>query len=109
MNPMRLGKSYEDLNSNEFQKKMTGNANAVLLDVRTPAEFGESRIPKAINIDIMDSSFVQKISALDKTKTYFLYCRGGSRSGQACGLMAANGFKVYNLAGGITNWKGEVN
>ena len=69
MNPMRLEKSYEDLNSNEFQQRMNGNADAVLLDVRTPSEFGESRIPKAINIDIIDSSFLQKISALDKTKT----------------------------------------
>jgi len=108
MNIFKRTKSYEDLYTREFQQKLREESHPVLLDVRTPEEFRSERIPGAVNVNIMDSSFIEKISALDKTKTYFVYCRSGGRSGQACAVMAKQGFKVYNLAGGITNWIGET-
>ena len=41
---------------------------------------------------------------MNKDKTYFVYCRSGNRSGQACKLMGDLGFKnLYNLSGGIMN------
>lgn len=108
MNTNNKTKSFQNLYSQEFQLKLTANPKAVLLDVRTPGEFLSGRIPNAININVMDSSFTQKISTLDKNKTYFVYCRSGGRSAQACSLMASQGFEVHNLAGGIANWTGEI-
>ncbi len=53
----------------------------------------------------MGSSFAQKVAALDKDKTYFVYCRSGNRSGNACEMMSKDGFKnLYNLSGGMMNW-----
>ncbi|HCQ29697.1 MAG TPA: rhodanese-like domain-containing protein, partial [Flavobacteriales bacterium] len=41
--------------------------------------------------------------------SYYVYCRSGGRSASACGAMASIGFpKLYNLAGGIMSWSGEV-
>lgn len=97
-------KSYEDLNSRDFKEKMEADENAVLLDVRTPGEFNDGFIEGAINIDIMSPYFNERISELDKSKTYYVYCRSGGRSGQACSVMSNLGFKTYNLAGGIMSW-----
>ncbi len=99
---------YQNLYSQEFQLKLTANPKAVLLDVRTPAEFSGGRIPHAINLNVMERDFFQKIATLDKNKTYFVYCRSGARSAQACSIMEKQGLETYNLAGGIAQWTGEV-
>jgi thioredoxin 1 len=46
------------------------------------------------------------VKALDKTKPVYLYCLSGGRSKQAANYLAKQGFaKVYNLEGGIMEWK----
>ena len=101
-------KSYADLNSGDFEKELKNNSNAVVVDVRTRGEFNSGRIPGAINIDLMGADFRERIAALDKSKMYLVYCRSGSRSAQACTLMAAQGLNVSNLSGGIISWRGEL-
>jgi len=98
----------ENLDSREFEQKLNEHRNAVLLDVRTAAEFRRERIPNAINIDITSGGFQTKIATLDKTKTYFVYCRSGGRSGHACSVMSNEGLTVFNLSGGISNWLGDT-
>lgn len=79
--------------------------NAVLLDVRTAAEIDEVNIEGHIAIDIQKPGFTEKVGELDKSKTYFVYCRSGNRSGQACRYMTTQGFeKLYNLKGGMLDW-----
>lgn len=98
-------KNYEDVSAASFNTLMGETPNAVIIDVRTPAEFKQSAIQGAINIDAMGSNFFQKISELDKSKTYFVYCRSGNRSGSACKLMGNAGFEhIYNLSGGLMRW-----
>lgn len=86
------------------------NENAVILDVRTEGEWNEGIIPGAINIDIYKGQgFIYKLDELDKTKKYYVYCRSGARSGQACNIMQQLGFEnTYNLTGGIMEWEGPV-
>lgn len=72
--------------------------NFIILDVRTAEEFNDSHVIGALNIDVLDSNFQSKISKLDKTKTYKLYCRSGNRSGRAAQIMKSKGFSdVENL------------
>lgn len=90
------------LSGKDFIQKYTSTENAVLLDVRTPSEFAAGHIDKAINIDFENQTFVSEIQKLDNSKTYFVYCRSGNRSGKAITLMKNNGFKSINeLSGGI--------
>ena len=50
-----------------------------------------------------------EIEKLNKDKSYYVYCRTGVRSANSCQLMNELGFdKVYNLIGGIVEWKGEI-
>jgi rhodanese-related sulfurtransferase len=98
-----------DLDSSEFASRLAATDDAVLLDVRTPAEFEQARIPGATNIDIAGPSFPDLIEELDRKKAYFVYCRSGNRSTTACRFMSQLGFdRVYNLANGIIDWDGEV-
>ncbi len=84
--------------------------NTIILDVRTPREWTEGIIEGAIMIDIMDTqSFIDQINKLDKTKNYYVYCRSGGRSEQACQYMTSQGFnEANNLIGGVMEWKGEI-
>lgn len=88
----------------DFLTKYNNTPNAVLLDVRTPSEFMSGHIDRAINIDIESPTFTSEIKKLDKTKTYFVYCRSGNRSGQAVLIMKSDGIKnIYELSGGIVS------
>ncbi len=95
---------FVDLDVDEF-KKMMDQPDVVLLDVRTPEETAEGKIEGAIEIDVKAPSFEEKIIALDKEKTYLVYCRSGKRSVTSCNKMADLGFsKLYNLVGGYIAW-----
>ncbi len=94
----------------EFIDKYTNTPNAMLIDVRTPGEFNTGHIDQAINIDFENSTFVSEIKKLDTTKTYFVYCRSGNRSGQAISVMKSNGIKnIYELNGGIISNTKTIN
>jgi phage shock protein E len=93
-----------NLDSSMFAKKIA-ESDVVVLDVRTPEEFNSGHIPNAINIDIYSDYFNSDIAALDKSKSYAVYCRSGKRSVDASSEMDVIGFKTtYNLTGGIIEW-----
>lgn len=100
-----------DLSQQEWSERFSNDENGVLLDVRTEEEFAEGFIGNAININIFrGQAFVYEIDALDKSKNYYVYCKAGGRSGQACSIMNQLGFEnAFNLVGGISQWQGEVN
>lgn len=76
--------------------------NVVLLDVRTKDEYKTGHIEGSFNIDYYGEDFIVKIKALNKEKSYILYCRSGNRSYQTLKIMEEADFnKVYNLRGGI--------
>ena len=85
-------------------------SESVILDVRTEEEFESGYIKGALNMDILaGGDFLASIDTLDKSKPYFVYCRSGARSAQACQLMSQKGFiAVYNLDGGVLNWQGNL-
>jgi len=99
-----------DLTQEEWIEQLENDANSYILDVRTPEEVEEGYIPNATNIDIyLGQEFIDQLEKLDKTKSFYVYCRSGNRSGQACALMNDMGFEnAYNLEGGFMNWEGEV-
>ncbi|MFN4254754.1 MAG: rhodanese-like domain-containing protein [Saprospiraceae bacterium] len=95
-----------NLSGRDFKQQLNDTPRAALLDVRTPAEFGSGSIPGARNIDFFAADFGQKISKLDKDTTYFVFCRSGNRSAQACKMMHKLGFDVRNLSGGVGSFPG---
>jgi rhodanese-related sulfurtransferase len=99
----------QNITKEEWKKLVVEKDNAVVIDVRTSDECEKGMQPNAIQIDFMLLvSFLHEIDTLDRSKTYFLYCRTGNRSAQACMYMHDYGFKTYNLIGGMSSWDGDV-
>lgn len=100
----------KNLTQDQWKEALDSDQNAQILDVRTEEEFIEGYIPNAKNIDIYKGQeFLDDINKLDKSKNYYVYCRSGARSAQACALMSENGIEnAYNLMGGITDWEGDI-
>ena len=99
---------FQDLEEKAFREAIGTDENAILLDVRTPEEVAEQRIPNSKNIDFRSPDFMTQVDELDKDKNYYVYCRSGARSAQACLQMSALGFnKLSNLRGGIMGWTGD--
>ncbi len=102
-------KTVQNLDAALFYEKLKEDENAVLIDVRTPMEHQEARIPNSLLLDISDPNFIKKVDELDRTKSYYLYCRSGNRSFFAGKQMIQMGFdKVYNLLPGVIGWKYEI-
>ena len=102
--------TMNELLPNDWAELQTQTSGSIILDVRTEEEFESGYIAGAKNLDIRGGAdFISSIEELDKTKAYFVYCRSGARSGQACQLMEQMGFEqVYNLDGGVLAWEGDL-
>lgn len=83
--------------------------NYEIIDCRTPGEYHSGHIPGAKLIDLMDPAFRERIETLDKSKTYYVYCRSGSRSMTACRLMGDAGIEdLHNVKFGLMGWQGPL-
>ncbi len=101
--------ALNNLSGEEFARLMEEDANSLVIDVRTQAEFGAGHINGARNIDISSRDFSAKIEALDRDATVLLYCRSGSRSSHAGGIMNRMGFgNVSHLSKGLYDWDGDL-
>jgi len=86
--------------------QLINNEDAIMLDVREPAETADGKIAKAIQIPV--GSVGKRVGELDKHKDkhVIVYCKTGARSGLACRELNKAGFdKVYNLNGGMMAWQ----
>jgi rhodanese-related sulfurtransferase len=74
----------------------------VILDVRTPEEFRQERLPDAENLDFRARDFETRLETLNRDKAYLVYCASGRRSSAAADRMAEKRFReVYNVLGGL--------
>ncbi len=81
----------------------------VLIDVRTPEEYAEGHVPGAINLNVKDDNFAKKVSELDSTKNYYIYCRSGVRAKSAEAIMLENNLKkIHTFQDGMMTYTGEV-
>jgi NADPH-dependent 2,4-dienoyl-CoA reductase/sulfur reductase-like enzyme/rhodanese-related sulfurtransferase len=71
-----------------------------LIDVRSPQEYKEWHIEKAINIPIAELR--QRLDELDRNKAAYVYCKSGFRGYLAYRIIKQCGFsKAKNLSGGL--------
>ena len=78
-----------------------------LIDVREPAEFASSHLPRAINIPL--DTIEQHSRQLPHAGTVVFMCHSGVRSRQACALASRMGVsEAWQLEGGLLAWKAEV-
>jgi rhodanese-related sulfurtransferase len=94
-----------DVNVAAFAALIDTAETGLLLDVRTDREFAMGHIRGAAQIDFYRNDFREELAKLDPNVPVYVYCRSGTRSGQAAKMMKSMGFKtVYNLEGGMGAW-----
>jgi len=95
------------MSQREAYELIASGADAVILDVRTHAEFAEEHIPNSVLLPL-DQLENYALELFDTNATLLVICRSGNRSQQAVILLAELGFtNVYDI-GGITTWPGET-
>jgi rhodanese-related sulfurtransferase len=79
--------------------------SARLLDTRETEEYRVSHLPKALSVGY-DEFKLSSVASIPKTDTIILYCSVGYRSERIGEKLQKAGYKhVFNLYGGIFNWK----
>jgi CRP-like cAMP-binding protein len=71
------------------------------LDVRLPSEHQNLSIEGALNVPLYLIRL--KLSTLDRSKPYVVYCDTGRRSSAAAYILVERGFDAYVLRGGLSN------
>jgi len=93
------------LNAAAYKEAITAK-NIQVLDVRTAAEFNGGHIKHALQANWLDQKeFADRTQHLDKNLPVYVYCQAGGRSASAQAALEAQGYKVINLEGGMSNWK----
>lgn len=70
-----------------------------VIDVRTPEEFAAGHVAGAINLNLQDRDFAERVASLDPDVGYVVYCRSGNRSATAATQMRAAGLDVLDGGG----------
>ena len=96
-----LKASLSNLDWEAFINGYTSDTSATCLDVRREDEFKSGHFKNAIHLDYLSPTLADDLEALDKSKTYYIYCRTGRRSVRVAVLLRNMGFKVFNLADGL--------
>lgn len=84
---------------------LINHEDAVVVDVRSIAEFNKGHIVNAINIPL--NGLGKQLQQLEKYKErpIIVACKSGSRSATAAKMLMKKGFeKVHNLRGGMMAW-----
>ena len=88
-------------------RKWLDNDEAVLVDVREPAEYHSENITgaKLIPLSTLNKGALPEHSG----KKLVIHCRKGGRGGSACQKLQSEApdMELYNLEGGIESWVAE--
>jgi phage shock protein E len=90
-----------DITASELRARSP--ASVYVIDVRTPAEFDEGRIPGAVNIPLDELDV--RLADVPKGRLVVVYCESGKRARSAEKLLATSGHDVRHLEGDMRAWR----
>lgn len=81
-------------------------AGTTILDVRTPAEYGEGHVPGAVNVPHTAILENPEILKAYRDQKLVVYCRSGRRAGMALEALEKAGFDhLTHLQGDMMGWQ----
>ena len=91
------------------ESKISMEANAVLLDVRTPEEHKNGYLEGAVLLPLaeLESKISSKVSG--KNTPIYIYCRSGRRAGTAVEKLKAMGYTDLHNLGGLKDAREKLN
>ena len=85
-------------------KRLQANAQAQMVDVREPAEYGAGHIPGAINIPLR--TLAQHLDQIERDRPVVLYCSSGYRSAMGVVTLHLLGYdNVQGFPPSFAGWK----
>lgn len=97
--------SYETIQIDDVLAKQ--EEGYIVLDVREPSEYDAAHIIGAQNkplSELQSSNF----EGLNKDEQYVVICQSGNRSKQASAVLLEEGYKIVNVAQGMSSWNGDI-
>lgn len=98
-------KNFTNVTADDVNKMMN-DADVQVIDVREQYEFAMGHIPVAELISLQ--TIPANLSKIDKDKKVVVVCASGGRSVSAANYLAAQGYDVYNMVGGMMGWRFPV-
>ncbi|AJY76654.1 rhodanese-like domain-containing protein [Paenibacillus beijingensis] len=96
-----------EMTTEQLRTKLEEGEPLNLIDVREQEEWNEGHIKEAKFLPL--SELQERLDELKgQTQPLVLICRSGNRSGKACAFLAAQGYSVVNVLGGMLAWDGPV-
>jgi NADPH-dependent 2,4-dienoyl-CoA reductase/sulfur reductase-like enzyme/rhodanese-related sulfurtransferase/two-component sensor histidine kinase len=103
----KLDGMFEGVTADQAKNMLKVKQDCVCIDVRSPGEFEEERIPGVESIPL--ESMRRRLDEIPRDKGILLVCDTGARSYQASLILRANGFKTVRiLEGGLSMWPYQI-
>lgn len=99
------GEPYYRVSVEEAKEMLERDADAVMVDVRSPDEWRSGHVKGAIHIPV--DEVLNRIDELPRDKKLLFICAAGVRSGLAAEMAAAMGLPpedLYNVEDGTPAW-----
>ena len=106
-----VGAKHTEVTAQAVNTMLTGNKDAVVLDVRERSEYcsKDGHIPGAINYPWNSGVLQKRYPELGVSDTIVIVCRSGWRSHKAADYLQSKGFlNIYDVAGGMDAWEGKT-
>lgn len=100
--------SYKHLTPNEAAEIMQNDKTALILDVRTVAEYEKQHIPGAVLLPLEEIQKGNFGPLKDKDQKILIYCWTGRRAENVAAMLIDTGFTNVFEFGGIVDWKGAL-
>lgn len=98
--------TLQEISTDELLRRMDEGEQFHLIDIREDFEVAMGMIPGAVHIPM--NTVPVRLDEFDPETEYVLVCRAANRTRTLGDFMAARGFKVAHMTGGMLEWRGEV-
>jgi rhodanese-related sulfurtransferase len=106
---LRFSPQIPEMDVTDLKARLDQEQRLTLVDVREYNEANISDLPEVGQIRIPVKEFITRIEELDPEDNIVVYCRSGARSGWAVERLREMGYeKVWNLKGGVLEWRSRV-
>lgn len=100
--------SYRHLTHEEAQQIIQANPAAIILDVRTKAEYDRKHIPNALLLPIEELRSGNFTKLPDKDAVILIYCWTGRRAEDSAEILVEHGYTKVAEFGGLVDWNGAI-
>ncbi|MEG0369083.1 MAG: rhodanese-like domain-containing protein [Hungatella sp.] len=96
---------YQTITMRELEEYLDGGEDMLLIDLRDRASFSCCHLKAAVNIPYEELE--TQVEGLPQNRLLTFYCYRGGQSMLACNHLSAYGYRVMNIANGLSAYQGK--